>query len=271
MVEHSENSATGRGIRSDMSSSGAGVPDVNDLIRVSLGNPGDSHGNGPEVDVATRVEDLTRNRKTGKILDYLIAVPRFSGDVMLPAPRTACSLNWHTPRGLWMLPTAFVKQEIGRNGMKGWRLSVTGPPRRDQRRRYVRVPWSLTATLEIRRDLKALDPARLRLIEHSGAVEALPELPDSLAARVLNVSEGGLLCMTAGPVLSTYQPLVARFTLDSTSFVIPAYVVWSLVRDPVAEQGVENALAFDDPGIEGDALRPLLFQAQLRARRAGLD
>jgi len=253
-----------------MSSSGAGVPDVNDLIRVSLNAPGDPDGSGPPLDVASRIEDLTRNRKTGKILSYLIAVPRFSGDVVLPAPRSACSLNWHTPRGLWMLPTAFENQETTGYGLRVWRLAVTGPPRRDQRRRYVRVPWSLPVELEIRRDLAALDPDRRRLIEQNGTADLLPDLPERLRARALNVSEGGLLCMTGGPVLPTYLPLITRFTLDTTAFVIPAYIVWSLVRDEKAEMGVENALAFDDPGIEGDALRPLLFQAQLKARRAGL-
>jgi len=124
--------------------------------------------------------------------------------------------------------------------------------------------------LEVRRDLEALTFDRRQLLDHNGTVDLLPELPESLPSRALNVSEGGLLCMTGGPVLPTYLPLIARFTLDSTSFVIPAYVVWSLVRDERAELGVENALAFDDPGVEGDALRPLLFQAQLKARRAGL-
>jgi hypothetical protein len=254
-----------------MSSSGTGVPDVNDLIRVTLGTPGDSDGKAPDLDVASRIEDLTRNRKTGKIVSYLIAVPRFSGDVILPAPRAACSLNWHTPRGLWMLPTAFEKQETTGYGLRVWRLAVTGPPRRDQRRQYVRVPWSLPVELEIRRDLDALEPDRRQLLEHNGAAEALPNLPECLSSRALNVSEGGLLCMTPGPVLPTYLPLITRFTLDSTSFVIPAYVVWSLVRDAGATMGVENALAFDDPAVEGDTLRPLLFEAQLKARRAGLD
>ena len=253
-----------------MSSSGTGVPDVNDLVRVSLTNPGDPDGD-PDVDVPSRIEDVTRNRKTGKILEYLIAVPRFSGDVVLPAQRAACSLNWHTPRGLWMLPTAFMKQETTGYGLKGWRLAVTGPPRRDQRRRYVRVPWQLQAELEIRRDLSALEPDRRQLIEHNGTAEALPGLPECLLARAVNVSEGGMLCMTAGPVLPTYLPLIARFTLDSSAFVVPAYVVWSLMRDPTAPLGVENAVAFDDPAVEGDVLRPLLFQAQLKARRAGLD
>src|SRR3954471_19583376 len=74
----------GRGCRriwSDMSGSGTGVPDVNDLIRVTLANPG-APDTAPEVDVRSRIEDLTRNRKTGKVVSYLIAVPRFSGDVV---------------------------------------------------------------------------------------------------------------------------------------------------------------------------------------------
>jgi len=252
-----------------MSGSGSGVPDVNDLIRVTLANPGDPDGS-PDIDVASRIEDLTRNRKTGKITSYLIAVPRFSGDVVLPAPRSLCSLNWHTPRGLWMLPTTFEKQEVTGYGMKGWWLTVSGPPRRDQRRRYVRVPWSLPVELEVRRDLQALAADRRQLIEHHGIADQLADLPVTLTSRALNFSEGGLLCMTGGPVLPTYLPLITRFTLDETPFVIPAYVVWSLLRDPKAPMGVENAVAFDDPSVEGDNLRPLLFQAQLKARRAGL-
>jgi hypothetical protein len=252
-----------------MSSSGTGVPDVNDLIRVSLANPGDPSGTGPEVDVQTRVEDLVRNRKTGKVTNYLIGVPRFTGDVVLPAPRSLCALNWHTPRGLFMLPTAFEKQETIGQSLRVWRLAVTGPPRRDQRRRYVRVPWSLPIELEIRRDLESFTADRRQVIEHNA--DALAELPERMISRALNLSEGGLLCMTAGPVLPTYTPLIARFALGPASFVIPSYVVWSLVRDPKAELGVENALAFDDPSVEGDNLRPLLFEAQLKARRAGLD
>jgi hypothetical protein len=132
------------------------------------------------------------------------------------------------------------------------------------------VPWSLAVELEIRRDLEALDVDRRQLLDHNGTMDLLPDLPDVLLSRALNVSEGGLLCMTGGPVLPTYLPLITRFTLDSTAFVIPAYVVWSLIRDERADLGVENALAFDDPGVEGDTLRPLLFEAQLKARRAGL-
>jgi hypothetical protein len=252
-------------------SSNGGVPDVNDLVRVSLSTLGDPDGGRPDVDVPSRIEDLTRNRKTGKILSYLISAPRFSGDVILPAPRSTCSLHWHTPRGLWTLPTAFESQETTSYGLRVWRLMINGPPRRDQRRQYVRVPWSLPVNLEIRRDLAALDPARRQLLEHNGTADLLPELPESLPSRALNVSEGGLRCMTGGPVLPTYLPLITRFTLDATPFVIPAYVVWSLVRDERADFGVENALAFDDPGIEGDTLRPLLFEAQMKARRAGLS
>jgi PilZ domain-containing protein len=247
----------------------AGLPDVNALVRVSMTAIDEPVTEGTADDVASRIEDLTRDEKTGKILDYLIAMPRFVGNVVLPEVGAECSLNWHSPLGLWMLPTAFQSQETTGYG-RVWRLSVTGAARRDQRRQYVRVPWSLTADLEIRQDLHSFDPHRRQLLERSGLLEALPDLPSNLQGRALNLSEGGMLCMTGGPVLPSHLPLIARFTLDSTTFVIPASVVWSLERDDRAQLGVENALAFDDPGVEGDALRPLLFQAQLKARRAGL-
>jgi len=246
------------------------IPDVNDLVRVSQMNPVDADDSGTASDVASRIEDVERDGKTGKIVGYQIAVPRFSGDVNLPEPQTPYSLNWHTPSGLWMLPTAFQAQETTGYGLRVWRLLVSGPPRRDQRRQYVRVPWSLPADLEVRHDLNALDGDRQRLLDHHGIPDQIAALPHRLEARAVNVSEGGLLCMTLGPVLPAHLPLITRFTLDSVKFEIAASVVWSLVRDNPAQMAVENALAFDNPELEGDALRPLLFQAQLRARRAGL-
>jgi hypothetical protein len=252
-----------------MAASAGGIPDINDLVRVSL-TLDDPQGEGQISDVPSRIEDLTRDPKTGQIVSYVIAAPRFVGDIVLPNPEAACSLHWHTPLGLWMLPTSFQAQETTGYGLRAWQLLITGPPRRDQRRRYVRVPWSLPTELQVRRDLAKLDPERRRLIEVSGVMAALPDLPEKLEARAVNVSEGGLLCMTGGPVLPTHLPLITRFTLDGTPFEIPAHVVWSVIRDQRADMGVENALAFDDPGMHGDVLRPLLFQAQLKARRAGL-
>jgi len=246
------------------------IPDVNDLVRVSLMGQTDSDATRPANDVASRIEDLERDSKTKKIVSYLIAVPRFSGDVNLPDPQTAFSLNWHTPSGLWMLPTAFQAQETTGYGLRVWRLKISGPPRRDQRRQFVRVPWSIRADLEVRRDLSSLDGDRRRLLEHHGLPDRMPGLPRRLEARAVNVSEGGLLCMTSGPVLPPHLPLMTRFTLDSVTFEIPAAVVWSVISDNPTHLSVENALAFDDPSVEGDVLRPLLFQAQLQARRAGL-
>jgi hypothetical protein len=246
------------------------IPDVNDLVRVSQMGVVDVDDSGVANDVASRIEDVDRDGKTGRISGYQIAVPRFSGDVILPEPQTRYSLNWHTPSGLWMLPTAFQAQETTGYGLRVWRLQIAGAPQRDQRRQYVRVPWSLPADLEVRHDLSALDDDRQRMLEHHGIPDRLAALPQGLEARAVNLSEGGLLCMTLGPMLPAYLPLITRFTLDSVRFEIPASVVWSVARDGKAQMAVENALSFDDPGLEGDKLRPLLFQAQLRARRAGL-
>jgi hypothetical protein len=84
----------------------------------------------------------------------------------------------------------------------------------------------------------------------------------------LNVSEGGMLSKTVGPVLPTHLPLVIRFTLEEISFAIDGYVVWSKALERQDEIEIESALAFDDPGSQAEVLRPLLFQAQLTARRA---
>jgi hypothetical protein len=48
-------------------------------------------------------------------------------------------------------------------------------------------------------------------------------------------------------------------------------VVWSVLREGTGTQAlVESAIEFDDPALQGDVLRPLIFQEQLRLRRAGL-
>jgi len=248
----------------------ADVPDANDLVRLSLGALDDPDAEEKASDVASRIEDVMLDKK-GKIIGYLVAAPTFAGNVELPEDDAECWLQWLTPRGHCVLPTAFEAQTTTSYGARVWRLRITGTTRRDERRQYFRVPWSLTIDLEIRRDLDTLHDDRQRLLKDSGVYEALPDLPDTVAAQALNVSEGGVLCMSPEPALPTHLPLITRFTLDSASFVIPSRVVWSTLRKVPGTLKVESALAFDDPGEQGDQLRPLLFQAQLKARRAGLE
>jgi hypothetical protein len=247
------------------------LPTINNLVRVTLGDLDDPEAEGFASDVSSRIQDLTTDKKTGRVLSYLIAAPVFAGDLETPRTGTTCLLQWATTEGICTLPTAFEARELIGNNLRVWRLKVTGPPRRDQRRRYFRVQSAIPTQLAIRRDLEELDPERLRTLEFSGVLEKLETLPESLAAVSLNISEGGLRCMTPEPVLPADLPLITRFTLGTTWFVIPAHVIWSELRQHEGKQLVESALEFDDPGAQGDVLRPLLFEVQLKARRAGLQ
>ncbi len=253
-----------------MAGRAADVPDANDLVRLSLGALDDPDAEEKASEVASRIEDVMLDKK-GKIIGYLVAAPTFAGNVELPQDDAECWLQWLTPRGHCVLPTAFEAQTTTSYGVRVWRLRITGPTRRDERRQYFRVPWKLTVDLEIRRDLDTLHDERQRLLKDSGVYDVLPDLPDALVGQALNVSEGGVLCMSQEPALPTHLPLITRFTLESACFVIPSRVVWSTLRKVPGNLKVESALAFDDPTVQGDVLRPLLFQAQLKARRAGLE
>jgi len=248
------------------------APDVNDLVRVTVGDEDDDDGGPPALasEVASRVEDRASDRKSGAPLAYLIAAPWFAGDTEEPPVGTACTLQWPTERGLCVLPVAFQAEENGEAGLRMWRVAVTGPVRRHERRRFVRAAWSLPAELFVRRDLEALPAERRHAVERAGIRSKLAELPDCYPATAVNVSEGGLLCVSAAPAMPAALPLVARFTIEQTCFETPASVVWSVQRDAATADAaavVESAIAFDDPGRYGEVLRPLVFQAQLRARR----
>jgi hypothetical protein len=251
------------------------TPQVNDLVRVTVGG---NDANGEETpamasEIASRIEDVASDRRTGAPLSYLIAAPWFAGDAEQPPAGTVCALQWPTPRGLCILPVVLQAEESGHGGLRLWRVKVTGPVRRHERRRYVRVPWQLPAELYVRRDLEALGPERRQAAERAGIKLVLAELPDSYQATAVNVSEGGLLCLSPAPAMPSTLPLVARFTIEQACFETPASVVWSVLRNSNGPGNVtqaESAIAFDDPGKYGEVLRPLVFQAQLRARRQGL-
>jgi hypothetical protein len=253
------------------------APEVNDLVRVTVGFVDDEHEETPAMasEVASRVEDVSTDRKTGLPLAYLIAAPWFAGDTEQPPAGTVCALQWPTARGLCTLPVVLQSEESGDSGLRMWRVKVTGPVRRHERRRYVRAPWSLPAELLVRHDLEALPSERRHLVERVGIKKQLADLPEAYDATAVNVSEGGLLCLSPGPVMPSLLPLVARFTIEQNCFETPASVVWSVLRDGTGlgtgkDAVVESAIAFDDPGRYGEILRPLVFQAQLRARQQGL-
>jgi PilZ domain len=245
------------------------VPEINDLVRVTLGAIDDPAGVRYASDVPSRVEDLETSR-SGAPLRYRIAAPWFTGDLEPPAEGTECSLQWVSPRGLCWLPCTFVEQETTATGVRIWVADVAGDPRREERRRFARVRWAVTVELAVQRDLRALSEAARQRVQQAGIQARLLDLPDDLFAEATNLSEGGMRCLSPVPQLPAGLPLRARFTLDHSPFDVDAHVVWSQIR-PEAGIGrrVETALAFDQPQEHGVALGPLLRAAQLRATRDG--
>ena len=248
-----------------------GTPEVNDLVRITLGAIDDPDAERFASEVPSRIEDVAYDRRSGNPLGYLIAAPWFAGDLQAPASDTECALQWVSPRGLWTLPCAFEAQEVTPYRLRVWRVRVTGEPRREERRQFVRVEWSVPTELEVRRDLDALPPQARERAEAGGVRARLAALPDRVVAEIVNVSEGGLRCYSPEPVLPQGLPLVVGFALDDHRFETSAHVIWSLFCEGAfPERAVESAIAFDDPTRHGEQLRPLMFAAQLRARREGL-
>jgi hypothetical protein len=234
------------------SSKATQVPNVNALVRVTLAGDGELP---TAASAPSRVEDVVLDVTSGLPTHYLVAAPSFRGDLERPPTGSPCELEWLTERGLCSLPTRLESVEQGPRGLRMWRLAVTGTMTRHERRRYVRAPWALPAALVVR-DRAASD---------------VPDLPEAYDAAAINVSEGGLLCTSSGLALPQDLPLLAQFTIGEKSFEIPSSVVWSMLREgPGGPPRVVSAIEFDDPSRQGDVLRPLIFQEQLRLRRAGL-
>jgi hypothetical protein len=252
-------------------------PEVNDLVRVTVRRARRDGGGAGVIagQMPSRIEDVTLDPRAGSPRALLIAAPRFAGDVEHLLPGTACLLEWVTERGLFRLPAELAAEEVSPSGLRTWRLAVTGPVTREERRHFVRVPWQVPVVLVVRRDLEQLPAERRDELERTGALTALAELSDSCEATAINVSEGGLLCMSTGPVLPARLPLFVTFSLEDVRFESPSTVVWSMLRAGTGrgtgkEAVVESAISFDGPERFSEVLRPMIFRAQLQARRLGL-
>jgi hypothetical protein len=246
--------------------------DVNDLVRVNVaGNA--KVGNGAAAEGArTRIENIDRTGGRDDRPRYVVAAPRYEGDVEPPAPGTPCTLEWPGERGVWILPVTFVQQEEVREGLRAWTLDVIGAPRQNERREYVRVTWSVPIMLammtaaEIRQAVaQGMHEASIAAPRHSA------DLPTSLAGMTRNVSEGGVSCQLPAPQLPEGLAVSARIELAGESFTVPSRIVRVRPTGVVNGYPFTAAVAFDNPARYGDRLRPLLFAEQLRIRRAGLS
>ncbi len=232
---------------------GDALPDVNTLVRVTIGSSPDPEDPPVARDVPSRVEDVAAGRPGTKrpmpTIIY-IAVPSYSGDIHVPVEGTACDLAWLTPIGVFELPTAFHGREKVGPVVRAWRLAVTGGAVRAQRRRFVRAAWS--------------GPVRIEGVTGDETVEL------ALAGQGIDLSEGGVRCLLPPPQLLIGHDVRVVLTHPQQEMALPARVVRAEPTTTPAGRMIVTSLAFNDPDAYGDALRRLVFTQQLRARRAGL-
>lgn len=250
------------------------LPEVNDLVRVSIA------GSGPVCDgdtadgVRTRVENVepAEGGRVGR--RYVIAAPRYQGDLELPVAGTPCTLEWPGTQGVWILPVAFVGESVARQeGLRVWTLDTIGAPRQNERRSFVRVDWSVPVTLTLMSaaDVRAVAAARgLDQATMASAPSIGPALPDQLSGETENISEGGIRTLLPGPLLPTGLGVAVHLELSGERFTIASRVSWVRHTGLIGPVPFDTAVAFDNPAVQGDRLRPLLFAEQLRIRRAGL-
>jgi hypothetical protein len=240
--------------------------EVNHLVRINIAGSA-TYGTGEAAeDVRSRVEDVVE-RCTEHGRRYLIAAPRYTGDVEPPASGTPCTLEWPGPHGIWILPVTFVNEGQIREGLRVWLVEVLAPARQTERRSFVRVDWELPLAIE---PLAVGDPRLMMPSSDGRATLASADAPPILHGHTLNISEGGIRCLLPAPALACGVGVVVKVEIAGEPFDLPARVQWVRPTGGHGPDEFDTAVAFDDPGRYGDRLRPLLFAEQLRIRRAGL-
>jgi len=222
-------------------------------------------GFGKVFEAPTRVEDLHLQVTDGRrgTAELVVAQPVFPGDVLGESVGARYLLRWVTERGLHEVTARYVRRERIGPVLIGWRLAVSGPVTRIQRRAHARV--TLAVPVEV---------------EWAGAVDG-DDLEPALVAvhgQTVDLSEGGVLtALPTGP--GTVLPadggaVTVRFEVAGERFAPSGRVVrhqplpWRPGGGRVPTCAV--AVAFDAPDAHGDRLRPLLFAHQLHARRVGV-
>ncbi|MEJ2579361.1 MAG: PilZ domain-containing protein [Kineosporiaceae bacterium] len=224
-------------------------PQLNQLIRITVGRSADPDDDPVAADIPSRVEDVSvvpgqgRRAPSRRILH--VAVPSYAGNVELLRDGTWCGVAWLTPTGVFELPTAFEGRDMVGPVVKAWRLVVTGPTVRAQRRRFVRVPWTA--------------PVRVGCAD--GRV---------LDGQCIDLSEGGIRCLLPRPPIEAGDEVEVTLNGADGPMRLPAAVHRAQVVTTPSGKQVETVLVFTDPEPQADTLRRLVFEEQLRARRAGL-
>lgn len=233
------------------------LPPVNARLSVSPLSGAEGPAYGQVVEVPTRVEDLhlRLGDRRPALAELVIAQPVFAGNLQGEFTGAPYLLRWLTERGMHEVTGRYLGRRRVGPALIGWRLGISGPVTRIQRRAHARVAIATP-------------------------VEVVPVVPAGAVAHAcsgvtVNVSEGGVLAGLIGPepdaVPAVGADVLVRFAVAGEAFALPGRVVRrQAVPRPGQEPGVAVAVAFDSPDEHGDRLRPLLFAHQLNARRVGV-
>jgi hypothetical protein len=230
----------------------AALPRVNTPVTVS---PAVGEAEIPPVEARSRVEDVllrVAGRRPGPT-EVVLARPVFQGDLESEWPGARYVVRWVTERGVHEVPCRYLDRELIGPRVLGWRVAVTGPVSRLQRRAHARVDLAVPIQLTF------LTREDDRSVVTTAQVNGL----------TINLSEGGVLAALRPCEPHLSAAVVARFEIARQPFVLAGKVV-RVQPVPGRLGGPGVAVQFDRPDEHGDRLRPLLFAHQLNARRIGV-
>jgi len=241
------------------------LPPVNSRLSVSPAAGSAVTAYGQVVEVPTRVEDLhlqVSDRRGSSSAELVIAQPAFAGDLEAEHEGAQYVLRWLNDRGVHEVVGRYLGRRRVGAALIGWRMGISGPVTRVQRRAHARVAVAVPVHVEPVPD---------------GDADA--DLGTPWTGITVNVSEGGMLAAlppstshVAGPPGPPVGAAVrVAFALAGESFDLVGRVVRRQAPATTGPAGTAAvAVAFDDPNAHGDRLRPLLFAHQLNARRVGV-
>jgi hypothetical protein len=242
-------------------SDASALPVINQRVQVQLSV--DEESDQAATGVPSRVEDVIVVTGKKPVQEVLFAPPRYEGDVEPPRPGHPMAIVWSTARGVLELPVAFLDVERVGEIVSAWRVRVTGPAVRVQRRHFVRVTFVTPLVLTL------LD------LDEKPSLEALTPAPAPAPAPVkgatVDLSEGGLRCVLECE-LPAEAPVTAQFAFGAEAFRLEARIVRAF---PHAERPGytgpprwDTAVRFVNPDLAGDSLRKSIFAEQMRQRRS---
>ncbi len=200
---------------------------------------------GTEAEVTSRVSDFDDADGVRRVV---VARPDLTG---LAEPGTyphefrEPALRWSAPTGQMQVPVTIAP------GLRPygpvWVLTPVGPPTREQRRQYFRVPLTLAATLTPMVDGVAAASVRATLVE---------------------ISEGGAQLCSPATLPAVGSVVELTFTLDDTTITAEAEVLRHL---SLSTGRPSAAVRFVDPAEYGDRIRRFAFAVQRSRARTPLS